>query len=58
MSNPPAFMSPIPPGHDLTKFGSASNEIGLKVPVEKYGPTGPVITKSMALSGGLTPRVD
>ena len=54
---PPALLSPIPPGHALTKPGSASNDIGLKVPVEKYGPTGLVITNKQARAGGLTPRV-
>ena len=54
---PPALHSPIPPGHALTNLGSANSDIGLKVPVEKYGPTGPVITNKQARAGGFTPRV-
>ncbi|TNN42522.1 hypothetical protein EYF80_047298 [Liparis tanakae] len=49
-------MAPTPPRHALTKDGSASSDTGLKEPVEKYGPTGPTITKIIAWVGGDTPR--
>ena len=58
LTHPPALHSPIPPGHALTNLGSASNETGLKVPVVKYGPTGPVMTNKEARAGGFTPKVD
>lgn len=51
------MQSPIPPGQALTKLGSASNDIGLNVPVVKYGPTGPAMTNKLARAGGFTPRV-
>ena len=39
----PIFVCPTPPFQALTKLGSVYSSTGLKVPVSKYGPTGPVI---------------
>lgn len=53
---PPILQSPVPPFQALTYFGLAHRDTGLKLPLEKYGPTGLKITKSRALVGFLTPR--
>lgn len=51
----PIFLSPTPPGKDLTYFGSAKRETGFIAPVEKYAPTGPVITYRRALLADAIP---
>ena len=53
---PPILLSPDPPGHALTKPGSASRATGLKVPVLKYGPTGDRITNIRAWFDRFTPK--
>lgn len=53
---PPILYAPTPPAHALTNEGSASKETGLKDPVAKYGPTGPMMTKIIAFPGRDTPR--
>jgi hypothetical protein len=53
---PPILDSPTPPFQARIKAGSAYNDIGLKVPLGKYGPTGPIIQYSRAVLLLLTPR--
>jgi hypothetical protein len=55
MTYPPIFEAPTPPGHALMNIGSAYRDTGLKVPVEKYGPTGHVKQYSRAEELALTP---
>lgn len=55
-THPPILYSPTPPFQARTNEGSANKETGLKDPVAKYGPTGPRMTKIIALPGRDTPR--
>ena len=55
---PPILLSPTPPSQALIYAGSAYNLTGTNVPLEKYGPTGDIITYSRAEPLLLTPMKD
>lgn len=55
-THPPILKAPTPPFQARTNEGSANRETGLKDPVAKYGPTGPMMTKIIAFPARDTPR--